>query len=298
MRHFWRIGLIVALLLCLVLPGGNQRAVEAQEDAPTYAQQAQALWEDLGVAERVGQVFLVTFEGDNAPLDSDIADLILNYHVGGVLLRAGNDNITGYSDPANAPAQVAELAADLQRLTLLGYSTAVSPEPTPEPDATNEALPTAGITPSPTPITPTNPIPLFIALNQEGDGPVYDHILDGLTAVPNHMALGATWKPDNAKIIGKIVGRELSAMGINMFLGPSLDVLEDLTAARSSNIGARSFGGDPYWVALMGKAYVMGLHQGANGRLAVIAKHFPALAAAIGPSIRKFLPCARHWNNC
>lgn len=162
MRHFWRIGLIVALLLCLVLPGGNQRAVEAQEDAPTYAQQAQALWEDLGVAERVGQVFLVTFEGDNAPLDSDIADLILNYHVGGVLLRAGNDNITGYSDPANAPAQVAELAADLQRLTLLGYSTAVSPEPTPEPDATNEALPTAGITPSPTPITPTNPIPLSL----------------------------------------------------------------------------------------------------------------------------------------
>ena len=37
----------------------------------------------------------------------------------------------------------------------------------------------------------------------------------------------------------------------------------------------RSFGGDPYWVGELGKAYISGLHKGSLGRLAAIAKHFP-----------------------
>jgi len=268
-----------------VLPGGKQTAVQAQDEAPTIPQQAQAILQAMSVPERVGQVFLVTFEGDSAPRSSDVANLILNNHVGGVLLLATNDNITGYDNAENAPAQVADLVNDLQRLALLGFSTAeevVAPELTATPTAEGEPTPTA--VPTPTPIPRNNPVPLFIALSQEGDGPIYDQIFSGLTAVPNNMAVGATWQPDNAKIIGKIVGRELSALGVNMLLGPSLDVLENPALAGDSATGTRSFGGVPYWVGLMGKAYVTGLHQGSDGRLAVIAKHFPGNGSSDRPT--------------
>src|SRR5690606_16858205 len=35
------------------------------------------------------------------------------------------------------------------------------------------------------------------------------------------------------------------------------------------------FGGDPFWVGEMGKAFISGLHHGSDNRLLVIAKHFP-----------------------
>ncbi|MBK8989426.1 MAG: hypothetical protein IPM39_25755 [Chloroflexi bacterium] len=285
MRHFWRIGVLVTLLACLVLPGGKQTAVLAQEDTPTIAQQAQAILQAMSVAERVGQVFLVTFEGDSAPQSSAVADLILNYHVGGVVLLANNDNITGFGDPANAPAQVAALTNDLQRLALLGFSTtddSLESDITPIPADNDQPTPTA--VPSPTPVPRNAPIPLFIAISQEGDGPLTDQIISGLTAVPSNMAIGATWKPDNANTIGTLVGRELSALGLNMLFGPTLDVLENPMLAANSATGTRSFGGSAYWVGLMGQAYVSGLQQGSGGRLAVIAKYFPGSGSSDRPT--------------
>lgn len=284
MRLLRFIGLITTLIVCLTLPGQRQTAVlHAQEQPPTIAQQAQELFDAMSVAERVGQVFLVTFVGDSAPSNSDIADLILNYHVGGFLLLANNDNITGFGDPAAAPAQVAALVNDLQRLNLLGFSAADEAAPLPEdlPLDDGTLLPTA--VPSPTPTPRSNPIPLFIATKQEGDGSPYDQIHNGLTAVPNNMAIGATWQPNNARTTGQIIGRELSALGVNMLLGPVLDVLENPIPFSGNDLGTRAFGGNPYWVGLMGQAYTTGLHEGSNGRLAVIAKHFPGAGSSDRP---------------
>ena len=39
--------------------------------------------------------------------------------------------------------------------------------------------------------------------------------------------------------------------------------------------GAGVFGGDPFWVSMLGSAYVGGLHEGSQNRLLVIPKHFP-----------------------
>jgi len=64
-------------------------------------------------------------------------------------------------------------------------------------------------------------VPLFIATTQDGDGAPGDQILSGLTPLPSAMAIGATWDPDLARQAGAIAGRELSAIGINMYFGPS-----------------------------------------------------------------------------
>ena len=127
----------------------------------------------------------------------------------------------------------------------------------------------------PTDAAQTPYIPLFIGVVQEGNGAPEDSIMSGLTPLPSQMALGAAWKPTLAYQTGQILGRELSRLGFNLIFGPSLDVLDTPSVEASDDLGTRAFGGDPYWVAEMGKAYIRGLHQGAQGSLAVIAKHFP-----------------------
>ena len=95
------------------------------------------------------------------------------------------------------------------------------------------------------------------------------------------MALGATWDPSLSEKVGVVAGQELSSIGFNLYFGPSLDVLESPEATLSNGLDANVFGGDPYWVGAMGSAYITGLHNGSNGRIAVIADHFPGRGAPI-----------------
>jgi beta-N-acetylhexosaminidase len=278
MKRFWRIWLAVSLLFSTWMAGlVPLAAVEAAQE--TAAQENEtavdALFNSMSVADRVGQLFLVTFAGDAVSRDNEIVSLILEYRIGGVVLLAERGNITGYGEPANAPAQVAELANELQRLAILGATAAVAD---PAGDSDPDAVP-----PSPTPRPARPGAPLFIAITREGDGYPNSQILNGLTEIPNNMAIGATWQPAHARAVGEIVGRELSALGINMLLGPSLDVLEKPAPLSPSDLGARVFGGNPYWVGRMGQAYTAGVHAGSNGRMAVIAKHFPGNGSSDRP---------------
>jgi len=228
------------ILVSLLLP----IPLEAQDDSDFI----QGLMDGMSVEEKVGQLFLVTFVGSDHGLGSDVAELIRDYRVGGVVLLAGNANFTNEED---TPRQVAALTNGLQALAFSQ------------------------------PLTGTiTPIPLFIAITQEGDGFPYSQITAGVTEVPNSMALGATWNVQRAEKIGQIVGRELGAMGINMLLGPSLDVLDNPRPGLKGDLGTRVFGGDPYWVGKFGQAYIRGVHIGGEGRVAVVAKHFPGHGAS------------------
>ncbi|MCI0576070.1 MAG: hypothetical protein L0332_10365 [Chloroflexi bacterium] len=267
MKRLWRFWIVLILLASAWQPAPPASAQETE-----WAAEAQALLENMTVAERVGQLFLVTFTGNEVTAGSDIADLVLNYQVGGVMLLAENDNITSQE---NAPLQVAELTNALQRLALLGSEALDEPVEEGEDGILSANFPT------PTPIG--IPVPLFIATVHEGDGAPFTQILNGLTEVPNQMAIGATWQPDNSRVVGEIVGRELSATGINLLLGPSLDVLENLGPSSQGDLGTRTFGGDPFWVGLMGQAYTAGVHTGSNSRIAVIAKHFPGYGSSDRP---------------
>ena len=216
-------------IITLILPVSLGQASQFKQ-ALTTDQQAQALLEKLTPEERVGQLFLVTFTGPEAALASatgaQIYDLIVNYHVGGVILKSANDNFVG-SDQTLVIAQ--SLTDQLQRDE---YSASLIPQENP---VTNETF------------TPAY-IPLFIGISQEGDGYPYDQILNGMTPLPSQMALGATWSPDQGKEVGNVLGKELSELGFNLLLGPSLDVLEVPTTESGGDLGVRTFGGDPFWV--------------------------------------------------
>ncbi len=203
--------------------------------------------------ERVGQLFLVTFQGTDLGPETEIFDLITNQHIGGVILLARNNN---FNDPENLPAATLQLTQDLQRLEA-------------ENAAVEQSDPITGESFLP------NYVPLFIGTVQEGNGYPNDQLLTGFSALPSPLALGATWQPGLARQVGEVVGRELSAVGINLLLGPSLDVLETPSADRQGDLGTRTYGGDPFWVGEMGRAYIAGVHTGSDNRIALVAKHFP-----------------------
>ena len=267
-RRFLSTVLLLAVMLS-VSPRASVRASAAFQDDLAAARARQILGQ-MTSEERVGQLFLVAFTGPIADENSQIYNLIVQHHVGGVVLSRENDNFVAAPDTVSSAYQ---LVAQLQK----------------DEWQASQSTPTVTDTGTPTPLpvptsVPANYIPLFVGISQEGDGYPNDQILSGLTPLPDLMAIGATWDPTLAEQVGSIAGRELSSIGFNLFIGPSLDVLESPESMLGNGLDAGIFGGDPYWVGVMGSAYITGLHAGSNGRMVVIADHFPGRGSADRPA--------------
>lgn len=236
---FTRIFLLFAFLLSLA-----PSPVRAQTPTPPAA--VRLLLDSMTPEEKVGQLFLVSFNGLGTSEESQIFDLISRYHVGGVILSASNDNFTNQ----NTLNQAQILINNLQRIE---WENSLSGD--------------------------FSYAPLFVGMTQEGDGYPTDQIINGLTPLPSDMAIGATWDISFAEQVAEVRGRELADLGFNLYMGPSLDVLENPSAS-GDDLGTRVFGGDPFWVGEMGRAYIKGLHEGSENKILVIAKHFPGVGGA------------------
>jgi beta-N-acetylhexosaminidase len=110
-------------------------------------------------------------------------------------------------------------------------------------------------------------IPLLIATDQEGGW--VRHVKAETSIAPGNMAIGATGRPIDAYKTGFYIGRELSALGINMNLAPTVDIY---TNPEAHVIGPRAFSDNPLTTAVLAMAYGQGLE--ASG-LIWTAKHFP-----------------------
>ncbi len=254
-----RVFLFIFLVNIFILPfTGVVFARESEE----YSQQAinrHLLIDQLTPEQKIGQLFLVTFEGNEIKSDSRIVDLISKHFIGGVVLKRDNDNFIG---PEKTLETAVQLISSLQETAAgilpAGKSEKNQPTIVPSSLVNNNAY-----------------IPLFIGISQEGDSYPFDQILNGLSPLPNLMTIGATWDPEEAEKVGNVLGDELQRLGFNLLLGPSLDVLDVNSTAGGDDLGTRTFSGDPFWVSQMGKAYIRGIHLGSENQLAVIAKHFP-----------------------
>lgn len=251
MTRRWFSFLIAALLLM-----GNIVPLSAQQPVDP----ASVLLRQMPPAARVGQLFLVTFPGTDLSENSEIYRLIVEERIGGVLLTPENGNIVNEGD---TPAQVAALTNGLQKLAWEASFLPIS------------------VTETQTATAPF--VPLFIAIRHGEREYGRTLPISGTLPLPSPMALGATWNPAYAETVGQILGEELRALGINMFLGPPLDVVDTPRPGTPTDLGIATFGGDPFWVGQMGKAYIRGLHIGSGGRVAVVPDHFPGLGAADRP---------------
>ena len=108
---------------------------------------------------------------------------------------------------------------------------------------------------------------LLVATDHEGGRIVM--LGGGVTIFPDNLAVGTAGEESFAFKEGLLEARELRRLGVDLNLGPCLDVL---TERYSPNIGIRSYGKDPQLVARYGGARIRGM---ARGDLSACPKHFP-----------------------
>src|SRR5258708_15300765 len=219
--HWWLARIVLVFtILSASLTGGQPLQAAGAPAGAAQTTSAQAILAAMSPAQRVGQLFVVGFYGASAGQGSSIYDLVTNFKVGGVLIAAANDNIT---DTVQTPTQVLSLTNQLQADAAAGASISAAPGATKLPPY----------------------IPLLISVSHEGDGYPFTDVLSGVTSLPHDMAIGATWHPSLAETAGHLVGTELSALGVNMLLGPSLDVLKTPQPG-GADLGTSASAGDPY----------------------------------------------------
>ncbi|MDH6261086.1 glycoside hydrolase family 3 N-terminal domain-containing protein [Bradyrhizobium sp. BR13661] len=120
--------------------------------------------------------------------------------------------------------------------------------------------------------------PLIVAADQEGG--IVGHLAPPLTKVPA-LATLAGLAPDDqqakAREFGRIHGRELAGLGVNLNLAPVLDLKPPNRRNRldfHTLIGQRAIATDPVVVSTIASAYVRGLEESGVG---ATLKHFPGI---------------------
>ncbi|EHR05987.1 glycoside hydrolase family 3 N-terminal domain-containing protein [Bradyrhizobium sp. WSM471] len=120
--------------------------------------------------------------------------------------------------------------------------------------------------------------PLVVAADQEGG--IVGHLAPPLTKLPA-LATLAGLAPDDqqakAAEFGRIHGRELAGLGVNLNLAPVLDLKPPGRRNRldfHTLIGQRAIATDPAVVGAIARAYVRGLEQSGVG---ATLKHFPGI---------------------
>jgi beta-N-acetylhexosaminidase len=302
---------------------------------------ARTILDRMTVADKIGQLFLITFQGSDVSPESDIAVLVRDYRVGGVVLLPSNGNfrsipvssgtVTGTAaipaETLSTPGQIARLTSALQALafskpqpltpvtpitptlpltattpitgtSVLSPSLPITPSAAASPPAAANRpageVSAAGLarstattgaakqetpesrTPAPEPIDPLpGAVPLLLALDWSGDDSSFLSGRGGFTPMWSAMALGATWSPDLAERAGEVMGRELREAGVNLLLGPTLDVLDVPRPGSKGDLDIRTLGGDPFWVGQIGQAFIRGIQAGGDGQVVTAASHFP-----------------------
>ncbi|MGX6446113.1 glycoside hydrolase family 3 protein [Neobacillus sp. K501] len=202
---------------------GNQGEILVNKEEGTRYDLIGKAIKQMTMEEKVGQMLMPdfrTWKGKNVTeMNAEIAQLVKDYHLGGVILFRENTVTT---------EQTARLV-----------------------DAYQAAAEKYG---------------LLISIDQEGG--IVTRLQMG-TDFPGNMALGATRSEELTEKVGKAIGEELNALGINMNFGPVLDVNNN---PNNPVIGVRSFGENPELVGNLGEAYIKGLQESGT---AATAKHFP-----------------------
>lgn len=132
-------------------------------------------------------------------------------------------------------------------------------------------------------LSQSSPVPLFVAIDAEwGLG----MRLLGAPVYPKNGNINLTANETDMYDYGREIARECREVGINMVLGPVVDV----TNRNHGVIGKRSFGDNALRVSELGVAYAKGLE---SGGIISVAKHFPGHGSAVIDSHKRVAKITR-----
>lgn len=139
----------------------------------------------------------------------------------------------------------------------------------------------------------SHPIPLFIAVDQEGG--VVARLTQGFTVFPGNKALAMTNDSQLAEKSAFAIGNELKAVGVNMNFSPVVDINCN---PRNPVIGVRSFGEFPHVVLEFAKQAIAGYHKAG---IITCLKHYPG-HGDVGVDSHEDLPVVKKtkdqlWHN-
>ncbi len=120
-------------------------------------------------------------------------------------------------------------------------------------------------------IKSTAKTPMFISIDQEGGRVQRIKDVDGVEVqtIPSMLELGKRKDPSLSMNVGKVLGTELAAFGINMDFAPVLDIFSN---ENNTVIGDRAFGTDAETVTKLAIPFSLGMEEA--GVIPVV-KHFP-----------------------
>ena len=197
---------------------------------------------NISVEDGVGQLFMVGVPSDILNFENNKATkkLICDFGIGNVFMNTYNYYNPKYNDSSNRNEffqKVIEYHNFLQSLT-------------------SES---------------EHKLPLLIGVDFES--PKYSSIKQYLVLPPAALTLGTLRDPVLIRFTGQLVGHELCSLGINVLMGPVLDLDFTQQGHYSDIISNRSFGSDPLRVYSLTSHYIAGLH---DENLMVFGKHFPS----------------------
>lgn len=183
------------------------------------------------VRKLIGQMLIVGFRGTSIDEDSYIVQKIKNLNLGGIILFDYDVPTQTKGRNITDPAQTKKLISDIVSYTAT---------------------------------------PLFISIDAEGGvvnrlKPAY-----GFVDVPSHESLGNKPKEETLRT-AKILGKELSELGINFDFAPVVDLNVNRENPIIGKLG-RSFGDDPQLVYEYASEFISGLHA---FDILTSIKHFP-----------------------
>lgn len=245
MKNRQRAIIIIALCLALIICACIIRITN--KNSPLH--RAEKIVSEMSVDEKIGQILLMEFREWDTTASTGNSDMALsNDDLCRTLdesddMRVLNDEVRSIIADFHLGSIILfeENCGDIESLTHLTY------------DLQHAAIDSGSI-------------PLLIGTDQEGGSVTR---LKSGTCMSGNMAVGASGDKNNAYLSGKVIGSELSAVGINCDFAP----VSDVNSNRDNPIiGMRSFSDDPEVVAEMSASMAEGMSD--SGVIAC-AKHFP-----------------------
>ena len=227
--------LLSVLMLCRIVPASDFISAEKQEAEGDMSRAAQIM-EAMTTEQKIAQMLMPAiraWEGEGVTELSGLpalAEALRRHQYGGLTLFGSNIEDT---------EQTVRLINDLQANNALSI------------DAQDTEI-----------------IPYLIAADVEGGS--VNRLIMG-TRGTGSMAIGASWEKaeENARATGQVLGEEMAALGINVNLGPCIDVITD---PADQGMSTRVFSDDPETASKLGQAFGEGVGE---SNVITCYKHFP-----------------------